>query len=257
MKFSASRKKVERAMKHIRDLNALLVGFSESDFYAVRVEEYKGRNHVVIDFRKQFPVDDAALIIGDALHNLRSALDIMYYQAFHETSGITDHRTKFPFRDEWEELVSAIDGGLKEKGLSDHPSAAKIRNVIVDVIQPHMTGNYPLWALHDMNITDKHQLLIPVFKIMRFTDIRLEDERGDIFLADGQPYFTEDSYRFKVGREGAIKVHDKGHAATAIVFDVAVPLKNKPVVPALSEIAESVTRAIDAFDNLGLHGFFD
>jgi hypothetical protein len=108
-----------------------------------------------------------------------------------------------------------------------------------------------------MNITDKHQLLIPVFKIMRFTDIRLEDERGDVFLADGQPYFTEDSYRFKVGREGPIKVQNKGHAATAVIFGVAVPLKNKPVVPALSEIAESVTRAINAFEALDLRGLFD
>jgi hypothetical protein len=30
-----------------------------------------------------------------------------------------------------------------------------------------------LWALHDMNIRDKHQLLIPVFDLMQFSDIRL------------------------------------------------------------------------------------
>jgi hypothetical protein len=108
-----------------------------------------------------------------------------------------------------------------------------------------------------MNIMDKHQLLIPFFKIMRFTDIRLEDESKEVFLADGQPYFTEDSYRFKLGRKGPITVKDKGHAATVIMFDVAVPLKNKPIIQALHEIAESVTRTIDAFDALGLRGFFD
>jgi hypothetical protein len=156
-----------------------------------------------------------------------------------------------------EELVAAIDGGLKEKGLTDDPSAIKIRNVIVDVIKPYTAGNPTLWSLHAMNIMDKHQLLIPVFKIMRFTDIRLEDDKKEVFLADGQPYFTDNSYRFKLGREGIIRVKDKGHAATAIVFNVGTVLQNKPVIPTLNEIAESVTSAIDAFENIGLRSFFD
>jgi hypothetical protein len=146
MEFSASRCKVERAMKHIHDLNKLLVSFSESDFYSVRVEEYKGRNHVVIEFTRRFPEADGALILGDALHNLRSAVDILYYQAFYEGTGIVDDRTQFPIRNEREEVIAAIDGGLKKKVLSDHPIAIKIRNVIVDVIKPYQTGNYALWA---------------------------------------------------------------------------------------------------------------
>ena len=244
-------------MKHVYDLNKLLASFSESDFYTVSVEEYKGCNHIAIKFKAHFSTTTAALIIGDALHNFRSALDMLYYWAFHCTLGGTNHRTKFPIRDQREELVAAIDGGLKEKGLTDDPSAIKIRNVIVDVIKPYTAGNPTLWSLHAMNIMDKHQLLIPVFKIMRFTDIRLEDDKKEVFLADGQPYFTDNSYRFKLGREGIITVKDKGHAATAIVFNVGVPFNNKPVIPALAEISESVTSAIDAFENVGLRSFFD
>src|ERR1019366_1892034 len=99
MKFSASRRKVERAMKHIHDLNELLVTFSQSDFYTVSVEEYKGSNHVRIDIDKSgFSIIDAALSVGDALHNLRSALDMLYYQAMHEATGLTDQWTRFPYR---------------------------------------------------------------------------------------------------------------------------------------------------------------
>jgi hypothetical protein len=235
-------------MKHIHDLNERLITFSQSDFYAVSVEEYKGRNHVLIKFTAQFSATTAALIIGDALHNLRSALDILYYQAMNETTGLTDQWTRFPIRNERQELVAAINGGFEKKKITDDPSALKIRDVIVDVVKAYQAGNYPLWALHDMNIRDKHQLLIPLFKIMRFTDIRLEDDKKEVFFADGQPYFTDDSYRFKLGREGAIAVKDKGHAATAILFNVGIPLQDKPVIPALNEIAECVTRTIDAFE---------
>jgi hypothetical protein len=166
----------------------------------------------------------------------------------HETTGITDHRTRFPIREGRQELVVAINGGLKEKGLADNPSALAIRDVIVDVVKAYQAGNYTLWALHDMNIRDKHQLLIPVFDLMQFSDIRLEDDKKEVFWAAGQPYFTNDSCRFNLHRRGVITVKDKGHAATVIVFDVGVPLKNKAILPALNEIAECVTRTIDAFE---------
>jgi hypothetical protein len=244
-------------MKHIRDLNQLLDTFAKSDFYVVTVEEYKGKNHVRIDIDKSgFSTIEAALIIGDALHNLKSALDLLYFKAMRETTGTVDHRTRFPIRDEREELVAAVDGGLKKKALTDDPSALKIRTVIVDVIKPYQAGNPTLWALHDMNITDKHQLLIPVFDVMRFTDIRLEDDK-EAFFADGQPYFMDDSSRFKIERVGRLTVKDKGHAAIAIVFNVGVPFQNQPIIPALHRIAEEVTRTIEAFDALNLRGFFD
>jgi hypothetical protein len=98
--------------------------------------------HVDVD-RSAFPTIDAALIIGDALHNLRSALDILYFQAMRETTGITDHRTRFPIRKDRQKLVVAINGGLKEKGLADNPSAITIRDVIVDVVKAYQAGNRP------------------------------------------------------------------------------------------------------------------
>lgn len=244
-------------MKHINDLNQLLIDFSASEFYSVRVQEHKGRNCVFVVFVRQFSTGGAALIIGDVLHNLRSALDLMYYRVFHDVTGKADRFTQFPIRNEREKLVSAINGGLKEKGLANDRNACTLRDFLVDIVKPYETGNWPLWALHDMSITDKHQLLIPTFKIMRFTDIRLEDEHGDVFLADGQPYFTEDSYRFRVERDGELKVHDKGHAATTVVFGMGVPFTNKPVIPSLTQLAKAVTSTIEAFEALNLRSLFD
>ena len=235
-------------MKHINDLNQLLTDFSASNFYSVTVQEQKGHNCVCIAFFRNFPTTTAALIIGDALHNLRSSLDILYYRIFDELTGKANLHTHFPIRNEREELVSSINGGLKEKKLADDRAAIALRNFIVDVVKPYEAGNWPLWALHDMNITDKHQLLIPVFKIMAFTDISLKDEHENIFTVG--PYYTEDSYWFRIGREGNLAVHEKGHAATAIAFNVGVGVpsafQDKPVIPSLTQLAEAVTSTIDA-----------
>jgi hypothetical protein len=249
MNFPSSRRKVERAMKHVHDLNELLVAFSQSDFYTVSVEDHEGSNNVRIDIDNSgFSAIDAALIIGDALHNLKSALDILYYQIMHESTGVTDHRTRFPIRNERKELVDSINGGLKQKSLADDPSALAIRDVIVDVIQAYQAGNYPLWALHELNILDKHQLIIPVFNLMRITDIRLEDDKKQVFLADGQPFYMDHSYRSKLNREGAITVKDKGRASTGIAFEAGIPFQGELIIPQLNKIAESVTRTIDTFE---------
>jgi hypothetical protein len=193
-------------MKHIHDLNELLASFAKSDFYSVSIEMHERSNHVRIDIdRSGFPSIDAALIIGDALHNLKSALDMLYYQAMHDTTGVTDPRTRFPVRDEREELIAAIKGGLKKKALTDDPNALKIRDLIVDVVKPYKAGNYPLWALHDLNIRDKHQLLVPIFDLMRFTNICLEDDEGEFFAE----YITDYSHRFKIPRDGPLKLKDR------------------------------------------------
>jgi uncharacterized membrane protein len=74
--------KIERAEKHIRDLNALLETFVNSDFYSVSVYADRGENYIGFEFNKfKFPLIEAALIVGDVLHNLHSALDILYYRA--------------------------------------------------------------------------------------------------------------------------------------------------------------------------------
>lgn len=258
MNFTASRRKVERSVEHIYDLNKLLKSFAESDFYAVSVKEYEGSNHVFIDIDKSgFDATRAALIIGDVLHNLKSALDILYYQTFDTMTGAADHRTRFPIRDERQQLITSIDGGLKEKRLATHRGARLIVDLLLDIVYPYKAGNHPIWALHNLNIRDKHQLLIPVFDVMRFLDIRLEDEGQNVFLADNQPYYTRESFQFKIERAGRLTVHDKGHAALEIVFDIGVPYQDQSVIQSLHEIAESVTRTIDAFGLLPLRRFFD
>jgi hypothetical protein len=239
MKSPASRRKVERAMEHVQDLNKLLKVFAESDFYSVSVKEHRGSNRILFDIDKSgFDMTRCALIIGDALHNLKSSLDILYYQAFETAAiGSADHRTRFPIRDEREELIAAIDGGLKKKGLAEDSRIALIVDVLLDIVKPYKAGNLPLWSLHELNILDKHQLLIPMFDMMRFTDLCFEDDKHVSFV-DERAFFTDESCRnIKLEREGKFTVKDKGHAAIAIVFNVGVPYQSQSVIQSLHEIA--------------------
>jgi len=182
MNFPASRRKVERAMEHINDLNTLLKTFTESDFYSVSVKEHRGSNCLFFEIDTSgLDRTRCALIIGDVLHNLKSALDILYYQIFDAYTGAANHRTRFPVRDHREELVGSVKGGLKQKGLTDNPSAALIVDLLLDIVKPYKAGNVPLWSLHELNILDKHQLLIPVLGIdlpPAFVHVRIRHPRS-------------------------------------------------------------------------------
>lgn len=119
--FSPSYEKVKRAKKHIFDLEILATEFAKSGLYSVSIEERTWThgwlaNELVItinsaeDFRIQ-----VALITGDALHNLRSALDLIYYQAVLACGGEPTKWTRCPIFDTREELVQATEKAIRRR----------------------------------------------------------------------------------------------------------------------------------------------
>jgi len=249
--FIDSDEKIKRAKKHINDLVTLMQTFADSDFYAIAVEEVRWthgwlRNELVVtlDPNTEFRME-AALIIGDALHNLRSALDLLYYKTIRP--GSASAQTRFPILDRREEFERIFNSAFKQQQITQ-----EIADLIRDTIKPYETGNRSLWALHKLNIRDKHELLIPLFKMVRIAQICLINEQNIIF--EYRPILTTDSFRRylpedEYGRYP--KVHDKGKAAAGIGFEFSVPFAGESVISTLNSIAEEVTRTIEAFKIAG------
>lgn len=244
MEFNESKLKIERAKKHIIDLNTLLTDFVKSDFYSASIEKDAYRtSYLKFDLNRAFPLNDSALILGDSLHNLRSALDLMFYQTVLHVGGIPTDWTHFPIRDKREILIKTLNATLEKKQIN-----ALIFSLIADTIKPYEAGNYAIWALHDLNIRDKHQLLIPVLQLMKVDNVSLEDGNQIPFMP-GVAYFLQKSSRVRLDETRAnIQIKDKGQAAATILFNIRVPFEGKPVIPTLNGIAEEVSRTIEAFE---------
>jgi hypothetical protein len=189
--------------------------------------------------------DDAALIIGDALHNLRSALDLLYFQVV-LAWGKTTKWTRFPIRDTREELIGPLKNALETNQISK-----SVHDFILDTVKPYKAGNYPVWAVDDLNVWDKHQLLIPVLKVMCFVDIRLETDENTP-VNDGIPYYLDATSRIFLPDDRNITVKDKGVATGIILFGLGSAYEGQPIVPALNGIAEEITRTIEGFDLFGM-----
>ena len=183
----------------------------------------------------------AALIIGDVLHNLRGALDLLYFQLV--TEGTASSRTRFPITQGRQELSGFIQGALKQQQITN-----VIAELLMNTIKPYETGNPTLWALRELNDRDKHKLLIPTFKVMCISDIRLRNKEK---IIDYNPIFTAQTCRKRLddaiyGRYPAVE--NKGKAAAGIGFEFGIPFQGESVFLALKRITEEVTRTIETFE---------
>ncbi len=151
------RLKIERADKHIGDLNIVLRAFIDSRPYTVGTKNDPQTRRLIYYVVKAKPIPtEAALIAGDILQNLRTALDYLVC-ALVRANGKSDKMSAFPITDE--EPVSK-----QQKARFD----AKIEGVrdeakkIIRRIKPYKGGDDILWSLHALNNREKHRLLFTV-----------------------------------------------------------------------------------------------
>lgn len=256
--FLNSRLKIKRFNEHLSDFHDRLVTFSGSDFYAIRIEYDPERREQFICFDidlGNFPLENCALIIGDAVQNLRSALDLMWYRVMRLCKGTPSRHTKFPIFDAEHDLMNAINRALeKQQIISD------VHKLVMQDIRPYKAGNLTLWALNELSIRDKHETLIPVMKIMGFFDVALEDEecravgRGNFVMDESSRIkLTYPSGYTNAGKPVTQKItmKNKGRTSANLLLDVGVPaFEGQAVFPTLKKISDEVVRTIDAFDIL-------
>ncbi len=234
--FRGSQLKIKRANEHIDDLERRMKSFAVGDAYALRIDaDAESGSHLLQATIAKAVPDDFALILGDALHNLRCALDFAICDIeFAHTRKWTE-KTSFPVRGTRDELVAAINGGLIKK------IPAPIAAFIVDTLQPYSGGDGDrIWSLHKLEILDKHRLLLPYMQLGAIFNIRLEDAKG-AQIPVPSPWIitrTRTAYQQLFGEN--LKIADKGHLGVAIFFEQSLPLGGESILPALRELSELV-----------------
>ena len=72
--FDSARLKAQRANHHIDELQSVAAAFAATPFYEIVAHQDAGGNRIAIVPLQPIP-NTLPLIVGDAIHNLRSALD--------------------------------------------------------------------------------------------------------------------------------------------------------------------------------------
>jgi len=148
--------KIKRAEKHIADFIAETAGFMQPDPYGV-IEETDPNTREKFHVIKTVPTIPRPLriIAGDAIQNLRSALDYLAYGLVVVANAKPTHDTGYP-----------ISTGMPKPDDPNSRFSAQVRGMRQDAIdaikatKPYKRGNYALWRLHRLNIIDKHRVLM-------------------------------------------------------------------------------------------------
>lgn len=157
--FDASKLKIARARQHLEELETNISGFLARKLFVVVVEKPEWMpDHLdmvawVARIREEVPNEWSA-IIGDIIHNLRAALDVMACDLVRLNSK-SAKKVYFPFARSSSDLAKQ----MKEKHI-DRAGPQVVKEI--EKLKPYKGGNLALRAIHDLDIVDKHQSLIAV-----------------------------------------------------------------------------------------------
>src|SRR6266571_2456329 len=245
--FLGPRLKIERADRHIADVDDVVRKFLEREPYTAVVEQEKGcPDSLVLRAKEKLP-NRLATIIADAVHNLRTSLDYLAVDLV-ALNGQSTKDVYFPF------CASADD--LEAKIVERHIDRAteKIVNEI-RLLKPYRGGNDALRAIHDLDIIDKHKLLIPIGYVGSVKNLvysaKPDPNTTNIFV------FGDNHWRGALD-DGAkmvtlvtghnLKVGQNFKAEIQIAFADGQPFEGKPIIQSLKIFSKAVTSVIARFE---------
>ena len=177
--------KLRRAELHLRDLHTEVGRYIEGN-HAETVRSFDPATKVFearVQVTRRPNYVAWSVLLGDFLHNLRSALDHLVWQLVLVSGERTpDRRNQFPIALQ-EEHYLGVDGreGMRERMLT---GVAQEHRVVIDRVQPYRLGEeaatHSLAHLQRLNNTDKH-------RIMALALFTTQPPDSEDFVFDGLP----------------------------------------------------------------------
>jgi hypothetical protein len=237
--FHGPKLKVQRAKRHIMDLQTTIEAFFNENPRRVFIKDNTnpgqlGRISRAVD---RLP-DEFSLIIGDAVHNLRTALDLLMCDLVRHASPneIVHKKVAFPFPSGRMGLNAAIqDRKIK--------CCANVMTALLNM-EPQIRDQHTLGGLHELDLADKHRLIIPIFG---------REPSG--FVVVDPELMTKDRSVLPNPRPGThLQVDEQVSPAFQIEFGGGQPFEYEPVIPTLEQLAELVAGIILSFETICLGG---
>lgn len=219
--FWGSRTKIARARHLIAEFSNIVDThfreFPPKLTFDFAPDQAPGTGNILIHTKAiRLPVASGA-IIGDVIHNLRAALNLMAVELVEAVEG-NPSEVKFPFgKDE-----AHFRGQLKDKKF--HRAGEEAVRLITQ-FAPYAGGNDALRAIHDLDIQDKHVALAPA------TTVAI----GRMTVGPGR--HENEAFYIGPGEEPVVRV----------AFPDSGLFAGQDVVPTLENSVELVESIVDAF----------
>jgi hypothetical protein len=246
------RVKIERANKHIAELEDFLLNSGVLEGKSIRRNTDAEAGNPLLHFGSFHIYEpDIPAIIGDVVHNLRSALDHLAYHLVMVGTDNGEVRTE-----PWEKIQFPITHSADS--YKSKRTAGKVQGMerkaieAIDALKPYKGGYEPLWLLHKLDNTDKHSFILPIGEDVIIAGVSLRASEP-FFTSIGDPKADNDVnfageeplVEPAVGKANAVL--PTLHKLSQLVGDIVTsfrPLLEGPVVPA------GESSALDRFNAL-------
>lgn len=216
--FEASIVKLVRARKFIDEIKVSLDGYVSRKPFSARVSFVADGMSMKIDW-DGIGLEPGA-VVGDCVHNLRTALDLMASELA-RTNGKSHDGVYFPFANSESELGEMI------RRKKFHQCGEDAMNLL-HTFSPYKGGNAMLRGLHDLDIQDKHMALIVTHQTFDWqVDAELVIPESGVEV---DPDIVISNHVFHFPPDG--------------------PLANMPIIQTLEELVHLVEGILEAFESL-------
>jgi hypothetical protein len=248
--FDVPKLKVERASKHIDELEAWLTERNKVNAHANLVNKNAGNVSTSSIVFWADPKDSAniSVIVGDTVHCLRTALDVAVSEI---VSAVGDDPEKppisFPMGNTRNDHISTKHYGRVQRAFP------KIAAALADIVKPYKTGNSLFWSLNQLDRKDKHRILISTRLQLHTNIVFISKEKQSELptVGPGTVFNIIDPETGNIigeptpGTAAYLHNQDNGYSALDIRFGKGEIFEDQPIIPTLRQLTELVGETIN------------
>ena len=245
--------KILRADETIASLEAASRAFLTEHYRIAGSVDADARAYVFSAFGETDLPPRFAVLAGEVIHHLRSCLDHVVTQLVSVEGGTPDHRTEFPICRTPETFEVA-----KRRGKVQGVSATALSKI--EAAQPYHAdpnlSNSTLLVLHELDIVDKHRLVLVVIATVLMASTLKIDAKRDVEVIGMSPPSenvrpTPDGtevFRVEFGHKFDPEVTIDANFSLELRFQHFGAMPNVPVIKGLRHLRDATVGVI--------HGFF-
>ena len=244
MKFASAALKLSRADKHIADFETVFNAFVAANphTFVTKTDPKTGQTIFKIKFQNP-PPREISLIAGDAIHNLRTALDHLMWELMGFDGGTQDRHTKFPTGNSVSSYVASCNGILTPR--------ADTKRFMSGLEVCGGGKRERLYGLHCLDNQDKHTVITPIVTIGSVNKLRVVHPNGTTMadLTDCSASVGPDGYVNFMSLAPGLEVeldHDT-KATPDIYFHDAGIFEAKAILPTLRQLFDDACEVREAF----------
>jgi hypothetical protein len=234
--------KMQRANEHLQELDREISLYQAAHTYSVTKELNGDKTSYIYRIKPNvLPSLRIGTIIGDIIHNMRSALDHLAWQLALLATPTPYEYTAFPI------YKDGTNKHIKDarRMLRDVPTEALD---LIERLQPYHAGDtadkHPLWILHALWNLDKHRTLVPM----------AHTGWVPVFFGPGGSHDALDDGTIVV--TVPVEVDAKLNLQAQVTADIAFPLDSPGRGMEVRELLRAIYKALDDIIFPALSRFF-